>query len=38
MEKKQWGGKREGVGRKKTGKNIVQFMLTLFNVTCKILK
>lgn len=22
MEKKQWGGKREGAGRKKTGKNI----------------
>ena len=38
MEKKQWGGKREGAVRKKTGKNIVQFTLTLKKDEAEILK
>lgn len=38
MEKKQWGGKREGAGRKKTGKTYVQFTITLKKEEAEILK
>ena len=36
MEKKQWGGKREGAGRKKTEKNINTSILIYYALVTKV--